>query len=168
MRIGVTSESKIKVEAVRNVYSQLGINAEIIGYSTSSGVGEQPVEQETFQGVRNRLFDLKDRVDGLDLIISIENGIFQEHGKWIDRAVVVIYKAGREGLNLEVSDGVEFPKEYVDEARQRGFDKVTVSQVMAERGYVQDAKDPHKSISGKPRKEYLEETVLKLVERLRN
>ena len=168
MRIGVTSESKIKVEAVRSVYFQLGIKAEITGYSTSSGVGEQPVEQETFQGARNRLFDLKNKVGGLDIIISIENGIFQEQGKWIDRAVVVIYQVGKEELSLEVSDGVEFPREYVDEARQRGFDKITVSQVMAERGYVQDAKDPHNSISKKPRREYLEETILKLIERLGN
>lgn len=91
MKIGVTSENRLKVNAVINAYSFMKPSLEVIGCSTTSGVGEQPVNEQTLLGAKNRIADVSNRVDGLDRIISIENGIFQEDGRWLDKAVVVIY-----------------------------------------------------------------------------
>jgi len=163
MKIGVTSENKLKVDAVRCAYASIGLPCELVGYTANSGVGEQPINEQALGGARNRITDLKKRVDGLDRIVSIESGIFEEDGQWVDRAVVVIFNAKTGEEYVDYSDRVVFPKEYVERARDIGFDKMTVGKVMEKEGYVSDNKDPHKSISGKSRQEYIEETLGKRV-----
>ncbi|MFA5856328.1 MAG: DUF84 family protein [Candidatus Pacearchaeota archaeon] len=163
MKIGVTSNNGFKVDAVKNVYASLGIHAEVTGYSTDSGVGAQPVNESTMEGARNRITDLKKRINGLDRIISIENGIFDEDDGWTDIAVIMLQDPHGEREYIVFSDGVIFPQKYVEIARQIGFGRITVGKVMAENGYIKDAKDPHKSISGKERQKYIEEALYKLV-----
>ena len=162
MKIGVTSQNKIKLDAVRSAYSFLE-NYEVVGYSADSGVGEQPVGDETVIGARNRIWDVSRRIDNLDRIISIENGIFEEDGRWLDKAVVMWFNPRTGEEHIAYSDSVEFPKEYVEKARSLGFDTTTVGSVMAEAGYIENPKDPHMSISGKPRRDYIEKTVASLV-----
>jgi non-canonical (house-cleaning) NTP pyrophosphatase len=58
MRIGVTSKSELKVNAVRTAYAELGFEPEVIGYVSESGIGEQPVGDEALQGARNRIDSL--------------------------------------------------------------------------------------------------------------
>jgi non-canonical (house-cleaning) NTP pyrophosphatase len=166
MRVGVTSKNKLKVEAVEKAYSAAGIAAEVIGYSADSKVGEQPVGEQTLEGARNRISDLNSRVNGLDRIISIENGIFRQDGQWLDIAVAVMYEPKTGEEHIEHSDAIVFPDEYVERARQLGFDTTTVGKVMADAGYISDQKDPHLSIAGVSRQVYLEQTVRNLVERV--
>ncbi|MFH1585948.1 MAG: DUF84 family protein [archaeon] len=163
MKIGVTSENKLKVNAVRGAYDSIGIPCEVVGYVADSGVGEQPINNQALEGARNRISDLRRKVNGLDRIVSIESGIFEQNGQWVDKAVAVVYRTDRDEEHVAYSDGVVFPTEYVDRARALGFDKVTVGKVMAEAGYVADNKDPHKSISGKSRQLYIEDTLGRLV-----
>lgn len=167
MRVGVTSENKLKVEAVRKAYSLIGLDIDIIGYSSNSGVGEQPVNEQTLTGARNRIFDLNNRFR-LDRIVSIESGIFREGDKWLDRAVVVIYDPSTSDEIIGYSEGMVFPDEYVEKAREIGFDRVTVGQVMEEAGYIRNRKDPHLDISGVSRQVYLEQTIQKLVKEFEN
>ena len=164
MRIGITSENKLKIDAVKKAYS--GKSREINGYSTNSGVGEQPVNEQTLMGARNRIIDLEKRVHNLDLIFSIENGIFNENGKWIDRAVVLVKDNWNKKEYIAYSDGVVFPDEFVKRAKEIGFDKITVGKVMAEADYVKDAKDPHLSISGVSRQKYLERVLNQVVKEI--
>ncbi len=166
MKIGVTSQNKLKVDAVIKAYSILAIPVEVVGYTANSGVGEQPVNEQTLMGARNRILDVNRRVGGLDRIVSIEDGIFRESNQWLDKAVVVIYDPHNNQEHIGYSDAVVFPDEYVERARQIGFDTMTVGQVMAEAGYVSDQKDPHLSISGISRQVYLENTIQKLVEQV--
>lgn len=164
MKIGVTSQNKLKVNAVAKAYLSIDNSFEVIGYSAESGVGEQPIGKQTLVGARNRILDVNQRVSGLDRIISIESGIFREGQQWLDKAVVVIYDPRNNKEYIGYSDAVVFPDEYVEKARVIGFDTITVGKVMAEAGYVTDQKDPHLSISGISRQVYLENTVKKLVE----
>jgi non-canonical (house-cleaning) NTP pyrophosphatase len=163
MKIGVTARNKIKVDAVKKAYESIRILAEITGYSSPSNVGEQPVNDLTLIGARNRITYLLENIDRLDRIVSIENGIFLENGCWIDRAVVVILNTHNRKEHIAYSDGVEFPIKYVEIAKEIGFERVTVGKVMADYGYVTYSKDPHKSISGISRGRYIEDTVAKLV-----
>ncbi len=166
MKIGVTSENKLKVDAVKKAYSFLGSSVEVIGYKADSGVGEQPVEQQTLEGAKNRISDVNSRVKGLHRIVSIENGIFREDEKWLDKAVIVIYDPTKDSEHVAYSDSIIFPDEYVEKARQLGFDKITVAKVMADEGYVTNPKDPHLTIAGVSRQVYIEKTVQKLVEQV--
>ena len=163
MKIGVTSQNKLKLDAVINAYSFMSEKPEIIGYSAESDVGEQPINYQTVLGARNRINDVEKKATGLDRIISIENGIFEEDGKWLDKAIVVIYDVGSEKEYIAISDSVVFPDEYVEKARKLGFDTTTVGEVMENEGYILNKKDPHKCISGISRQVYLETTVQKLV-----
>lgn len=163
LKIGVTSQNRLKINAVASAYARVGISIEIRGYEAESGIGEQPVNEQTIEGARNRIHDVNTKIEGLDRIASIENGIFREGEQWVDRAVVVIYNPNTAQEHIGYSEGVVFPEEYVERARQIGLKTITVGQVMAEAGYVSDQKDPHLSISGTSRQVYLENTVQKLI-----
>ena len=166
MKIGVTSKNKIKLNSVKDVYLPLANSFEIIGYEAKSGVGEQPVNEQTLLGARNRIEDVKNKASGLDRIISIENGIFWEDEKWLDKAVVILYEVNQNKENVAYSDSIFFPEKYVKRAQEKGFDKITVAKVMFDAGYVSDSKDPHLYISGIPRRVYLQNTIQKLVEQV--
>lgn len=165
MKIGVTSKNGLKVGSVEKAYSFMS-PVTIIGYSADSGVGEQPVGEQTILGARNRISDVKSRIPDLDRIVSIENGIFLEGNDWLDKAVVVIYDPRNDAEHIGYSDAVVFPTEYVERTRKIGFDTMTVSQVMAEAGFVANQKDPHLTISGISRQVYLENTVQALVDKI--
>lgn len=166
MKIGVTSQNKLKIEAVKKAYSFVGDSLEILGYEANSGVGEQPVGEQTLKGARNRISDIRSRISGLDLIISIENRIFIEDEEWLDKAVIVIYNPHEDKEHIAYSDAVIFPTKYVEIARQKGFDTTTVGQVMQDEGYVENRKDPHLTISGISRQVYLEKTIQALVNKI--
>lgn len=168
MKIGVTSQNKLKVDAVKKAYSFIGDSLEVLGYEADSGVGEQPVGEQTLQGARNRISDIKSKIDGLDRIISIENGIFEENGKWLDKAVIVVYNPHDDKEHVAYSEPVIFPTKYVETARQKGFNTTTVGQVMQDEGFVENRKDPHLTISGTSRQTYLKNTIQKLVNKIEN
>lgn len=155
MIVVVASTSQSKLTACRAV---LGDVATIVATKAASLVNEQPVGDETLQGARNRLGNARViRPDG-DLYISIESGLFEEDGQFIDRAVVLLRdRQGREVITQ--SDGVAFPADCVAEARARGFDRHTVGAVMEESGLVQDATDPHRDLGGQPRQMYIENAL---------
>ena len=163
MQVGVTSQNTLKIDAVKRAYILNRIFVEVIGFKSDSKVGEQPVNEQTLEGARNRIFFINSHANNLDRIISIENGIFLEEGQWLDRAVVVVYNLQTHKEYIAYSDAVVFPIKYVEKTQQIGFEIMTVGQVMAEAGYVTNPKDPHLTISGISRQVYLENTILKLV-----
>jgi non-canonical (house-cleaning) NTP pyrophosphatase len=167
MNIGVASENKIKINVVRNVFSYNSDNI-VKGYYSESGINEQPINDETLTGAKNRINYLLKQIkqndckkdDKLDLIVAIENGVFTENNSYYDKAVIVIFDVKN---NKEYSDKIEIPLKYYDIARSSGFDKTTIGKVMFDNGFVEDAKDPHKSITGIPRQKYIEDTLKKIV-----
>ena len=151
MRIVLASTSTVKLSACREAF---GNAADIIVVKASSGISEQPMNTETLTGAFNRLRDAKRQVPDADLYISVENGIFEENGKFIDRPVIVISR-NRDAPETTFGEGVEFPKECVEETRARGFDKWTVGKIMQEKGLVKEHDDPHLDLAGKSRKSLL-------------
>ena len=131
MKIIVGSQSQVKLDAVNGALKMLGIEAEVVGVKAKSNVAEQPMDDETLQGARNRARHSRELAADGDLYLAIENGVFTEGDRFVNKAVVMaIAKDGTE--TLATSDGVEFPKASVEEARKRGFATTTVGQVMAE------------------------------------
>ncbi len=155
MRIVLASTSAVKLSACREAF---GNAADIIVVKASSGISEQPMNAETLTGAFNRLRDAKAQVPDADLYISVENGLFEENGKFIDRPVIVI--ARKNGApETTFGEGVEFPSECVEETRLRGFDKWTVGKVMQEKGLVAQHDDPHVELAGKSRKSLLVDAI---------
>ncbi|MBO9481098.1 DUF84 family protein [Salinisphaera sp. G21_0] len=171
--IVVGSESKIKIHAVENAFACYKVN--VIATKARSGINSQPVENETLTGAGNRIKDAKAKYQSTGhnadfLLVAIENGIFHEqvNGQevWLDKAVVIV----------ETSDGIQYigktspvllPAECVAIARQRGFENITVGQVMAEVDSTVQHDDPHSSLPPfKPRQKYLEETLVEMASTL--
>jgi len=155
MIIVVGTTSAIKIAAVQAVFP----NAKVIGVKTASGVPEQPVEGETERGAINRVNAARVVMPQADLFIAIENGIFNDNGHDIDKEeVVVVDKTGVQ--RIAVSEGVEFPATSFEKAQKRGFDKVTVGQIMFEDGLIKVKDDPHADLGKKiPRAQLLQQTI---------
>jgi non-canonical (house-cleaning) NTP pyrophosphatase len=141
MKIALASESAKKVAAIRLAFGEA---AEIVTFKAPSGVNEQPIDDETLRGAKNRIDFIKAACPDADIFVSIENGLFLEDGEYVDRAVVTIAKADGEP-STTFSDGVIFPKDSVlkTERREGGFAEWTVGKTMMEDGIVTDDADPH-------------------------
>lgn len=150
----VASTSRHKIGAVENVLRELATRGTVEGYKAASGVNEQPVgHEETFQGAKNRLKNLEEvLIENKSLtesavLVSFESGIYEVGGRWVDIGYVVVKQGER--VAVAPSAGVEFPKEYVEEAKRRGFETATVGSVMAERlGNPDIGTDPHAYLTG--------------------
>lgn len=157
MRVVLASQSGVKAFACREVFADVA-GLQLVCVKAASSVNEQPVGDETLRGAFNRIANARViRPDG-DVYIAIENGLFEENGQYVDRAVVVLETADSM-RHIVTGDGVAFPRECVEAARARGFDRVTAGQVMQERGLVQKHDDPHLDLAGKSRAVFLVDTL---------
>lgn len=155
MKVVVASASAVKLSAVRSACSD---QAELIGVAAASGVNAQPVGHETVQGAQRRLANARVIRPDADVYISIENGIFDENGTWVDYPVVIAARAG--GAQVIVrGHGVVFPPAAIEAARQQGFATTTVGQTMQASGIVRQHDDPHRDLTGISREDYLIDAV---------
>lgn len=165
MKIALASKSQKKIDAVRLAF---GGKAEILAFKAPSGVNEQPIGDETLQGAQNRIAFIREACPDADLYVSIENGLFEENGDFVDKAVVTL--STRDGkTSTTYSDGVTFPKEFVIQTRDRdgGFKQWTVGKTMAEAGHVSDDGDPHKDLAGRSRVSFLNEAARRAARQFR-
>lgn len=164
--VGSTSVHKLK--AVRDALAELGIEADVIGVKTSSGVNEQPIKtpenDEILEGATNRARGTHAfQSDKACISIGIENGIeFTKSTTTalvMDLASVVVID---ENNVWHFANSAGHPVNYgdVEEARSRGFDKHTVASVTRERTGC-DATDatPHYTGGRMNRVELLKQAV---------
>ncbi len=148
MRIIVGSKSKHKIGAVVKALAAIQIHDAIVeGVAAPSLIPEQPsgVEQ-TRMGASNRASNAQKQDPLADMWIGIESGIIGAYGSFYDVAFVVVLMPN--GLAYSaMAGGHRVPKEYVDEAHQRGFATCTAGAVMAEQTGC-DATDGTSHITG--------------------
>lgn len=166
MLIVLASTSQIKQTALKETLIELGVSDYTFkAVKAFSNVNEQPINQETYDGARQRLVHAREQFQDADITVSIENGLFTDSdAQYIDRAVIMA-QGHDDTIHDILTDGVAFPKTYVDEAasREGGFAKWTAGQIMAERGLVKDDSDPHVDLSGISRAVYLKNGLVKLL-----
>ena len=152
LKVVIASESQIKVDSVKQAieffFTDDNIQFEFVGVATISGVGEQPFNAETELGAGNRLVHAEKLMPNANLYIAIENGLFERDKRYFDKAILKFKKSNGQEQTFE-SDEVEFPAQYVEEARKIGFDKVTVGYCMQKAGLIKNAKDPHADLGAK-------------------
>lgn len=86
MKVLVGSKNPVKIAAVEAAFSQYFDEIEVVGISVPSGVPDQPINEETLQGAKNRamaLFDLN-QTEGhqAEYFVGIEGGIIQLNDIW--------------------------------------------------------------------------------------
>ncbi|RLG16926.1 inosine/xanthosine triphosphatase [Nanoarchaeota archaeon] len=97
MRVIVGSGNPVKIKAVKDAFSKVFEDVEVVGKKVESGVSPQPIGEETFEGARNRALRLKEKEKG-DFFVGIEGGIINLFSKWFNfAAVCIVDKRGRMG-----------------------------------------------------------------------
>jgi non-canonical (house-cleaning) NTP pyrophosphatase len=144
----VSSQSPIKLEALHRAMVRAGHEVNVVGYTTASGVNEQPLSlDETVRGATNRHAQLQ-KISGAaagEYLATIESGNDTLHAALGFRglSIVIIERVGgvREmGLDVDV----EFPPEIVElvPAVYPDFG------VMMQQRYGSELKDPYPLITG--------------------
>lgn len=127
MKILIGTKNPGKIEGARQAFEKYFENVEIEGISVESEVGDQPINEEIFQGARNRVKNLKKYAKEnnvkADYYIASEAGITNLLGDWIDINAVVIEDA--EGIqSVGTSQGFPIPEKYVKEIQETELGKV--------------------------------------------
>ena len=127
MKILIGTKNPGKIEGARQAFETYFENVEIEGISVESEVSNQPVNEEIFQGAKNRVKNLKKyaKQNNLkaDYYIASEAGITDLLGEWIDINAVVIEDA--EGYqSVGISQGFQIPQKYVQEIKETELGKV--------------------------------------------
>lgn len=127
MKVLMGTKNPGKIEGAKQAFEKYFDNVEIEGISVSSNVGDQPVNEEIFQGAKNRVKNLKEYALNnnieADFYVASEAGITNLLGDWIDiNAVVIEDSNGFQSVGT--SQGFPIPDKYIDEIKETELGKV--------------------------------------------
>ena len=94
MKVLIATKNAGKIEGAKRALSHYFSDVEIEGIPVESNVAEQPVNNEIYNGAKNRVKNLKkyaiDNNISADLYLSIESGINNSLGRWMITNIAVI------------------------------------------------------------------------------
>lgn len=164
LQLGSTSAHKLG--ALKEACDRLGIKVEVKTFSAESEVNAQPFGfDETYKGAFSRAKSAQSENPEAPAI-GIENGIVPVGENFVDLAVVVVLTPDGQTM-VGTSAGVEFPREAVETARERGFETTTAGDIIAET-MGGSKTDPHSMLThgNVSRKELLVEAIVSVLSRL--
>ena len=127
MKILMGTKNPGKIEGAKQAFEKYFDNVEIEGIPVSSDVGNQPLNEDIYNGAKNRVKNLRKYAEEnnikADFYVSSEAGITNLIGGWIDINMVVIESAdGTESIGT--SQGFPIPEKYLDEIKKTELGKV--------------------------------------------
>jgi inosine/xanthosine triphosphatase len=122
MKILVGSKNPVKINAVKEAFSLYFENIVVESISVPSNVPDQPINEETYEGAKNRATELQnvnlEKNLNADFFVGIEGGIQQTYGKWFAfGCMCVIHKSGK--LSFGTSAHFELPEIVTKKLLQR-------------------------------------------------
>ena len=94
MKVLIGSENSVKIQSVKEGFLKFFEHVEVEGISVDTGVPHQPVNNETFEGAKNRAENIKRINDqqslGATFFVGIEGGVLQLLDRWFSVNVVYI------------------------------------------------------------------------------
>ena len=122
MKVLVGSRNPVKIEATKDAFSKFFDNIEVVGIEVDSKVSNQPINQETFEGAKNRVMELrkinKEKNLGAKFFVGIEGGIIKLYSRWFAfSAVCIMDEKGRIGFGT--SPHFELPPSIVRHLLER-------------------------------------------------
>jgi inosine/xanthosine triphosphatase len=98
VKVVVASENQVKINAVFQAFNEYFNDIEVEGVEVGSGVSVQPLtNNETLIGARNRVKELRKRINDADYWVAIEGGVQASEKGLSAFAWIVIYSAGKFG-----------------------------------------------------------------------
>ncbi|WP_075049555.1 DUF84 family protein [Ignicoccus islandicus] len=128
MKVAVGSLNEVKLNAVSKALQEMGIDAIVIPVDVESGVHEIPLNDEIFEGARNRALSAKKRVPA-DLYIGLESGLVKMYGKTFMVSVAAVLKG--ESIHYGLSPGFEIPERWAVKIER---DRSSFFEFMEEKG----------------------------------
>lgn len=127
MKVLMGTKNPGKIEGARQAFEKFFDNVEIEGISVNSDVGNQPLNEDIYNGAKNRVKNLrkyaKENDIEADFFVASEAGITNLIGNWIDINMVVI--ENKDGLeSIGTSQGFPIPEKYMNEIKKTEFGKV--------------------------------------------
>lgn len=94
MKVLIGTKNEGKIEGAKRALEKYFDNIEIKGIPVKSNVSEQPVNEEIYNGAKNRVKNLKQYCKEnnikADLYLAIESGINNSLGRWMITNIAVI------------------------------------------------------------------------------
>lgn len=116
MNIKIATTNPVKIEAIKEVFERYFStdNLKIQAIHASSGVSEQPINEEVFEGALNRIKNVKKEIEKneYDYIVSCEGGLICLAGRWFNTQVVMI-EDKKEKQSTGLSQSYPIPQKYV-------------------------------------------------------
>lgn len=118
MKVLIGTNNNGKVKGAKQAFEKFYEDVEVVGVSVDSGVSDEPVNDEIYQGARNRVNNLveyaKNNNVEADFFIGVESGITNKLGKWcIIQIAVIKDKNGYESFGT--GSAFPVPNKYVKE-----------------------------------------------------
>ena len=114
MKVVVGTKNPAKVKGVERAFKKFFEEVEVLAKAVSSGVSQQPFDDETVVGAINRAKNSYS--DEFDFSVGIEAGLFRVKNSltgFVDFQVACIYNG--EKFTLGFGPGFEYPKRVIDE-----------------------------------------------------
>lgn len=127
MKVLIGTKNPGKIEGAKQAFEKFYDNVEMIGIPVSSGVADEPVNEDIYNGARNRVNNLikyaKENEVEADFFIGIESGITNKLGKWVIIQIAVIKdKNGYESFGT--GSAFPVPEKYVKEIIETDLGKL--------------------------------------------
>ena len=127
MKILIGTKNQGKVEGAKRALSKYFSDFEIEGISVSSDVPEQPVNEQTYMGAKNRVKNLKQYAEEnnikSDFFMAIESGLNNFYGEWYIVNFAVVEDSN--GLcSSGTASGFPVPERLVEKIKQIGLSEV--------------------------------------------
>ncbi len=129
VRVAVGSTNKVKLDAVRNIFTQAFGLVEVVSVEPASGREKQPMEERTIQGAMARA--KKALTDGeADFGVGIEAGLFYNKalGKYLDiQYCSIVDRSGH--MTVGHGPGFEYPPDVIKSVLNGGTVGDTMSTI---------------------------------------
>lgn len=127
MKVLIATKNQGKIEGAKKALEHYFTDIEIKGIPVESNVSEQPVNDEIYNGAKNRVKNLKQYAKQnnikADLYLGIESGITNSLGRWMITNIAIIEDDG----NFEsygTSPSFPVPERLVDDVINNGLSVV--------------------------------------------
>lgn len=127
MKVLIATKNQGKIEGAKRALEKYFDNVIVEGIPADSEVGEQPVNNEIYDGAKNRVKNLKkyckeNNIEA-DLFLSIESGINNLLGRWMITNIAII-EDNRDFESYGTSPSFPVPERLVEDVINTDLSKV--------------------------------------------
>lgn len=127
MKAVIATNNRAKIEGAKKALNHYYDNVEVQGINVSSEVSAQPINEEVYIGVKNRINNLKKYCKQnniqTDLYLAIESGISNQLSEW--QVVNIAMIENNSGISsISTSASFPVPERYVNRIVINGVDSV--------------------------------------------